>query len=68
MSLNRRFIVCLVVAVIMSVALDVLAQFPGGGGRSRGGSSPGGGPPGGMQRGERPAGPEAITDLIEFRL
>ena len=68
MSLNRRFIVCLVAAVIMSAALDVLAQFPGGGGRSRGGSSPGGGPPGGMQRGERPVGPEAITDLIEFRL
>lgn len=64
---TRRLIVCLIATVVMSAALDVLAQFPGGGGRSRGGS-PGGAPPGGMQRGERPAGPEAITDLIEYRL
>jgi hypothetical protein len=67
MRYNRRLIACLIAAFIMSAALDVLAQFPGGGGRSRGGS-PGGPPPGGMQRGERPAGPEALTDLVEFRL
>jgi hypothetical protein len=61
---TRPIIVCLFAAVIMSAALDVLAQFPGGGGgRSRGGR-----PSGDMQRGERPAGPDAITDLIEFRL
>ncbi len=59
----NRLIVCLIAAVIASAAFDVLAQFPGGGGRTRGGP-----PSGGMQRGERPAAPDNIMELIEYRL
>ena len=59
----NRLIVCLIVAVIAGAAPDALAQFPGGGGRARGGL-----PRGDMQRGERPAAVENISELIEFRL